>query len=149
MRLPRSIMVGMNVPIYRGKLNAATREARANATQSSSRYTATWDALRANVEVFYAQAIEHDRVLAILNKDILRKAEQTLELSIEAYRVDRIGFQQLIDNYENLLRFRTSYHMRRAQREQAIAQLERAIGCVASDWHMDVEEIPSPQTTVD
>ncbi len=144
-----SVMLGMNVPIYRGKLNAAVRETRANASQSSHRYNATWDQLRADVETFHAQAIEHDRVLAILNTKILRKAEQTLELSVEGYRVDRIGFQQLIDNYETLLRFRISYHMRRARREQAIAQLERAIGCVASTWQVAstvrAEPLPEPQ----
>lgn len=137
-----SMMVGMNVPIYRGKLNAAMRESRANVSQSSSRYDATWDQLRAEVESLHAAAIEHDRVLAILNTNILRKAEQTLELSLEAYRVDRIGFQQLIDNYEDLLRFRISYHMRRAQREQAISQLERAVGCVVADWQGGLEGVP-------
>jgi len=139
-----SLMIGINVPIYREKLNSAVREAQSNVVHSAGRYDAIWDQLRTDVEMLHADAIEHDRVLAILNNQILRKAEDTLEHSIEAYRVDRIGFQQLIDNYEDLLRFFISYHMRRARRAQSIAQLERAVGCVVAQWPSDLESRLEP-----
>jgi len=132
-----SLMVGINAPIYRAKRDAAVQEAHYRAWQSSQQYDATRDSLRAQVEQLYAQAVEHDRVLRILNDEIIRKAEQAFDISIEAYRVDRIGFQQLIDNYENLLRFRVDRHLRITRREQAIAQLELAVGCAVAEWNVD------------
>lgn len=137
-----SLMVGVNVPIYRSRLNGAVREAEFKTTQSAEQYDATWDALRKQVQTLHADAVEHDRLLKILDKDILPKADQTLELSIEAYRLDRIGFQQLIDNYRDLLRFRIEYYMHKSRREQAIASLERVVGCVLADVLPELEEVP-------
>lgn len=132
-----SLMVGVNLPVYRCKREAAVQEARYKTWQSAHEYEATSDTLRAQVEQMHAQAVEHDRVLQVLNDDIIRKAQQAFDLAIEAYGVDRIGFQQLIDNYENLLRFRVDRYLRTVRREQAIAQLERAVGCAVADWNAD------------
>ncbi len=137
-----SLMVGVNLPVYRGKREAAVQEAQYRTWQSAHQYEATRDTLRAQVEQLHAQAIGHDRVLRILSEDIIRKAEQTFDLSIEAYRVDRIEFQQLIDNYENLLRFRVAHYLRTVRREQAIAQLERAVGCAVADWNVESTDNP-------
>lgn len=139
-----SLMVGVNLPVYRAKRHAALREARFKSSQSSQQYEATWDTLRADVEKLHAEIAEHDHVLRILDKDILRKAEQTFELSREAFRVNRIGFQQLIDNYESLLRFRIDFHFRTTSRAQAIARLERAVGCGVTQWQKNGEPAPLP-----
>ena len=92
---------------------------------------------------------DHDVVLDLAQDaadrygiEIIRKAEQAFDISIEAYRVDRIGFQQLIDNYENLLRFRVDRYLRITRREQAIAQLERAVGCAVAEWNADSPDAP-------
>ncbi len=142
-----SLMAGINVPIYKAKRDAAVQEAQYRAWQSSQQYDATRDTLRAQVEQLYAQAVEHDRVLRILNDEIIRKAQQAFDISIEAYRVDRIGFQQLIDNYENLLRFRVDRYLRITRREQAIAQLERAVGCAVAEWNADPPDAPAELPT--
>lgn len=124
-----SLMVGVNLPIYQARRSAAMSEALLKANMSAHQYGATWDALREDVEKLSATAVEHDRVLKILDEDILNKSRQSFELSVQAYRVGRIGFPQLIESYQDLLRFRIEHAMRRSQREQAIAQLERAVGC--------------------
>jgi len=144
-----SLMVGVNLPIYQSKIDAGLREAQFKAARTSQMYSATWDAVRSEVQTLHAQAIEHDRIIRILNDDILPKAKQTLDLSIEAYRVDRITFQQLIDNYETLLRHRIDYYRRLSQREQALAAMERAVGCAVTTWPIDLEEIPAGEPTVD
>ncbi|HEX5472220.1 MAG TPA: TolC family protein [Lacipirellulaceae bacterium] len=143
-----SISLGMNLPIYMNKRRAEVREARLRAGQSSQEYEAAWDALRADVEQNYADVREQDAVLKILNQDILKKSQQTFDLSTEAYRVGRIGFQQFIDNYDTLLRLRIEYYMRTATREQAIARLERSVGCAiaepAADLQQPGEQLPEP-----
>ena len=116
--------------------------------QSSQEYEAAWDALRAEVEQLYADVREQDEVLRILDEEILTKARQTFDLSIEAYRVGRIEFQQLIDNYDTLQRLQVEYFMRTAAREQAIARLERSVGCAIAEPPVELrqpgDQLPPP-----
>jgi len=143
-----ALMLEVNLPVYRQKLDAGVREAQFKAARTSQMYDAAWDELRAEVQTLHAQAIEHDRIVRILADDILPKARQTLDLSLEAYRVDRITFQQLIDNYETLLRHRIDYYRRLSLREQSLAALERAVGCAVTTWPIELEEIPSGEPGV-
>lgn len=137
-----SLLVGVNLPIYHEKIDAGVREAQFKAARTSQMYDATWDEVRAEVQTLHAQTIEHDRIVDILNDEILPRAEQTLDLSMEAYQVDRITFQQLIDNYKTLLHHRIDYHRRLSQREQSLATLERAVGCAISTWPMETASFP-------
>ena len=139
-----SLSVGVNLPIYVNKRRAALREARLEAGQSSEQYAAAWDTLRADVEQNYADVREQDEVLRILNEEIITKARQTFELSIRAYETGRIEFQQLIDNYDTLLRLRVEYFMRKAAREQAIARLERSVGCAIAEPPADLQQPGDP-----
>jgi cobalt-zinc-cadmium efflux system outer membrane protein len=129
-----SLSVGMNLPLYRKRLDAAVREAQYKTARSAREYAATLDQVRAEVQTLYAQFLEHHRVLEILGTEIVPNAEKTLTLSIEAYDVGKLGFQQMIDNYESLLNYEIDYYRREALREQAIASLERAVGCAVSAW---------------
>jgi outer membrane protein TolC len=144
-----ALMVGVNLPIYRYKLNAGLREAEFKAAQTSQMYAAAWNDVHAEVHTLHAQAVEHDRVVKILNDDILPKSRQTLDLSIEAYRVDRITFQQLIDNYKTFLHHRLDYYRRLSHLEQTLATLERAVGCAITTWPVELEEIPAGVMTYD
>ncbi len=74
------------------------------------------------------------------------RSKQTRDLSIEAYRVDRITFQQLIDNYKTLLRHRLDDYRRLSQREQTLATLERVLGCAITTWSVELKEIPASST---
>jgi outer membrane protein TolC len=138
-----SLMLGVNLPIYQSKLDAAVRETRFNASQTAHRYRATWDEFRANVQSLHAAAIEHDRIVKILDREIVPRSQQALDLSIAAYRVDRITFPQLIESYKTLLRQQIDYYRRLALREQALAQLERAVGCAISSWPVEQDRIMS------
>lgn len=135
-----SLVAGVNLPIYREKLSAGLREAQLRAARTTRQYEATWDNARAEVESLHAQAIEHHRVAQILEGDILPKSQQSFDLSLEAYRVDRITFPQLIENYKMLLRARIDYHRRLSRREQALAMLERAVGCTVTASSLNTPE---------
>jgi outer membrane protein TolC len=140
-----SLGVGINLPLYRKRLDAAVREARYKSSSSARRYAAAQDRFRAEVGALYARFREQDRVLTILETRILPPAEQTLELSAESYRTGTLEFQQLIDAYRTLLDVRIDYHKRLALREQAIASLERAVGCAITSGSADVETDPTTQ----
>lgn len=137
-----SLSVGVNLPIYRKRLDAAVREARYKTISSARRYAAARDEVRSEVQVLYAQFIEQHKILAILEKEILPRAGQALDLTIEAYRTGTQEFQQLIDSYRTLLDYRIDYHKREAMREQAIASLERAVGCAITAGPIETEIAP-------
>jgi outer membrane protein TolC len=124
-----SLGVGANLPIYRKRLDAAVREARCNAAAAARRYGAARDRFLAEIRSLQARFREHDRMLEILRTEIVPKAADSLELSIESYRTGRQSFQQLIDVYRTLLTYRVEMHQHSAEREKAVASLERAVGC--------------------
>lgn len=124
--------VGANLPIYRKRLDAAVREAQFRAAQSTQRYTAAVDQYSSEVLALYNQFVQHQDVLDLLEREIIPRAEQTLELSVEGYRVGRVTFQQMIANYQALLNFRIQRYQRHMLREQTVASLQRAVGCAIS-----------------
>ncbi|MDY0168145.1 MAG: TolC family protein [Thermoguttaceae bacterium] len=127
-----SLGVGVNLPIYRNRLDAAVREAQCQAAATARRYAATQDQFHAEVQSLHAQFTEHDRVLEILQEQIVPRATETFELVAEAYRTGRADFQQLLDTYRTLLQYRIEVHRREAVREHTIASLERAVGATVT-----------------
>ncbi len=124
--------VGANLPIYRKRLDAAVREAQFRASQSTHRYAAVVDQYHSEVLALYNQLVQHQEVLDVLQQEIIPRAEQTLELSVEGYRVGRVTFQQMIANYQALLNFQVQRYQRQMLREQTVASLQRAVGCAIS-----------------
>ncbi len=123
-----SLVVGMNLPIYRQKTAASVSQKEMSLAASRNNYASTLDRLQLEVETHYASFREHQSVLRLFDEDVLGKSKDAFDLSIEAFSVGGIDFQQLIDTYETHLRFKIKYEMHKASREQALAQLERAVG---------------------
>jgi outer membrane protein TolC len=64
----------------------------------------------------------------LFRKDILPKAELTLDVSLAAYRVGQTDFLQLLDNWRQLLKFQITVHQLDSQLRQTLSSLERIIG---------------------
>jgi outer membrane protein TolC len=99
---------------------------------TARRYDAVRDQFQTEIETLSAQFREHHRTLTILESEILPRAEETLKLALESYRAGRADFQQLMDVYRTLLRYRIDSHRHLALSEQALASLERAVGCAVT-----------------
>lgn len=127
-----SLGVGVNLPIYRHRLDAAVREAENKLCATAHRYDAIRDQYQTEIETLHAQFREHHLTLKILEADIVPRAEETLRLTLASYRAGRADFQQLIDVYRTLLRYRVDLHRHLALSQQALASLERTVGCAVS-----------------
>jgi outer membrane protein TolC len=138
-----SLGVGVNLPIYRNRLEAGVREARNKLCATARSYEADRDGFQTEIATLEAQFREHHRTFEILEADILLRAEETLRLTLQSYRAGRAGFQQLIDVYRTLLRYRVDRHRHLALSEQAAASLERAVGCAVTSRE-DAFESPDP-----
>ncbi len=139
-----SLVAGVNLPLWRRRLNAAVREAQYNSARSAHQYEVTLDEVRREVVALYAQFVRHHQVLEILATEIVPNAEKTLRLSIEAYDVGKLPFEQLIQSYRRLLDYQIDYYKREALREQVIASLERAVGCAVTAWPPEAADESQP-----
>lgn len=136
---------GVNLPVYRRRLSAAVREARYNAARSAEQSDSAWDELRATVQKLHAQIVENDRAIELLDNQLVPQSEKTFTLSIDAYRVGRISFEQLIESYRELLQYRIDLYARQSRREQVLASLERTVGCAITATPGDSELLPTPR----
>ncbi len=124
------VLLGMsvNLPIYRKKLEAGVREAEAQAVSSARRYDSLKDETTEEVKDLFVRATSQYELLRLFRDDILPKSEQTLEVSRTAYQVGDVDFLQLIDNWQQLLRFRITLYRLESQLRQTLAALERVLG---------------------
>jgi len=122
------LTAGVNLPIYRRRLDAQVRSAEAGAMASVRRYDALRAATLEEVTELVSTAMSREEMLELFDTDILPKARQTLEVSIEAYNVGDVDFLQLLDNWRQVLRYELGRHRLEADLRQALASLEQAVG---------------------
>ena len=122
------LTAGVNLPIYRKRLDSSVRSAEAKAVSTARAYDSLRDATLEEVIDLFAQTQSHQDLLTLFREDILPKARHTLEVSIPAYNTGEVDFLQLIDNWRQLLRYEISSRRLEASLRQTLAQLERVVG---------------------
>ena len=122
------ISAGLNLPIYRKRLDSSVRSAEAKAVSTARAYDSLRDATLEEVMDLFAQAQSQQNLLTLFREDILPKSRHTFEVSSRAYNVGQVDFLQLIDNWRQLLRYEISYRRLEASLRQTLAELERVVG---------------------
>jgi outer membrane protein TolC len=140
-----AVLVGasINVPIYRKRLRAGVREAEAKAVSSARKYDSLKDQTQSDVKDLFAQTTSQQELLQLFREDIIPKARQALEQSISAYQVGKVDFQQMIDNWRDLLRFEITVQRIEAGLRQSLASLARAVGAVELGGVVETGELVS------
>ena len=136
------LTAGINLPIYRKRLDSSVRSAEAKAVSTARTYDSLRDATLEEVMDLFAQAQSQQDLLTLFREDILPKARQTLEVSSRAYNTGEVDFLQLIDNWRQLLRYEISYRRLEASLRQTLAELERVVGGFTGPRS---EAIPTPR----
>ena len=122
------LSAGVNLPIYKKRLSAAVRESEAAAVAGAREYDSLRDQTMQEVKDLFSQATSQQELLRLFSDDIIPKAQQTLEQSIQSYQVGEVDFLQMIDNWRQLLRFHVGEKQLEAQLRQSVASLARAVG---------------------
>ncbi len=122
------LSAGVNLPIYRKRLDSSVRSAEAKVVSTVREYDSLRDGTLEEVTDLFAQAHSQEEMLLLFREDILPKAHQTLEVSNQAYNVGEVDFLQLIDNWRQLLRYEVNYYRLEASLRQTLAELERVVG---------------------
>jgi len=117
-----------NAPWSRGRLDARRAEATAEIGAAQARVRAVENALRLAVQRAYVRVKSAEERAALLRTTIVPQSEQTLEVSRVAYQTDRVEFLALIDNERVRLDAQLEYYRALSDLEQALAELERAVG---------------------
>lgn len=124
-----SLSVAINLPLWRqGKLAPIVAEARAMREQSARMLDAARLATQAGIAQQRATLERTAQSARLYATSILPQARLTLEVSLSAYRVNRVDFPTVLDNqmtvfdYERALLEATSAH------ENALAELEYLAG---------------------
>lgn len=117
-----------NAPWSRGRLNAQRAEATAEIAAASARVRAVETQLRLAVQQAYVRVKSAEQRAALLRTTVVPQSQQTLEVSRVAYQTDRVDFLAIIDNERVRLDAQLDYYRALSDLEQALAELERAIG---------------------
>ncbi len=139
------IGAGINVPLYRKRLDSAVRSAEAKAVATAREYDSLRDATLEDVMDLLAKAESQRDLLQLFREDILPKARQTLEVSSRAYNVGEVDFLQLLDNWRQLLRYEIANQQLEATLRQTLASLERVVGGFAGAAAAERVPAPPPQ----
>lgn len=115
-------------PWSRGRLDAQRAEVTAQIAAARARVRGVENALRLSVRQAYVRAQAAGQRAALLRTTVVPQAEQTLEVSRAAYQTDTGNFLAILDSERVRLDAELAYYRALSDREQAIADLERAVG---------------------
>ena len=95
------------------------------------------------------QAEAQEQQIDLFQNSIIPKAEQALRVSTADYRVNKLDFQQILDNWSDVLMFHLQVARFESSLNQTVASLERVIGCQLAtlpEAHVD-SELPTVPLT--
>lgn len=121
--------VSFSVPIWLGKKQAQEARERDHRAASAEK---SLEAMRAMVRFQVQDAVlkiqTTERRIQLLEKLLLPKAEEALQALIAAYSTSRTDFVSLIESRRTLQDLQLGLEQARTEREQRLADLERATG---------------------
>lgn len=115
-------------PWSRGRLTAQRAEATAQIAAANARVRTVENALRLAVQQAFIRVKAAEQRAVLLRTTVVPQSDQTLEVSRVAYQTDRVDFLAIIDNERVRLDARLDYFRALSDMEQALADLERAVG---------------------
>lgn len=113
----------VSIPLWRDKLAAQVAEAQANKRAGEARLTAEQINLAVDVAERAFVYRETTRNLNLLQKTLLPKQRQSLEVARSAYLGGQVDFLNLTEAEQTLLRFNLDEVEARTQRELSLAEL--------------------------
>jgi len=143
------LFVGMNLPVYRGKLAAGVCEAQARASADAQLYEAEKDQVRRDIKDAFTQVRVQERVLELLRRSNRPTARRLLELTSEEYRAGNAGadYLSLVSAWRELLQVELQIAQLEAELGKSLAALERAVGLQLNEHPPDPNQSSSIPAT--
>jgi cobalt-zinc-cadmium efflux system outer membrane protein len=115
-------------PWSRGRIDARVAEATAAVETAKARQRSMEAMVRLAVQQAHVRVKAAEQRAALLRTTILPQSRQTLDVSRVGYQTDRVEFLALLDNERTLLEAQLEYFRAISDQQQALADLERALG---------------------
>lgn len=120
--------LGLNLPIWAEKYDAAEREALFGRLEAASELAAERNRVSFRVEDALLRLESQREVLRLLREQVIPDASAAVEAAATTYRTGTGDFLALIDNWRKLLSYQVMEHQVVANVEQALADLQLAVG---------------------
>jgi cobalt-zinc-cadmium efflux system outer membrane protein len=121
-------MLSINLPIWRDKYRAAEREARARYEAALRERKDRENNLVAKLQMVLYGFRDAERKIDLYRDTLVPKANQSFEVTQQAYEAGTVDFLDLIDAQRVLLDFRLSFERALANRAQKLAEIEMLVG---------------------
>lgn len=125
---PWSVRLMFNLPLWRGRYRAATREAERTVAAASHSLADRRATLQADVEHAVFKIDDAARQLVLYRDTLLPRAREALAVTRAAYRAGTASLLDLIDSERALLGFETGYWRACRDQHQGRARLEALVG---------------------
>ncbi|NIR48232.1 TolC family protein [candidate division KSB1 bacterium] len=123
-----SVMVGLNLPIWIGKRNAAVREASELISSNRLAYENLQNRVKSEIKDYYYQLQITGKTLNLYEQGLITQAESSLESALASYQTGKLDFLNLLDAERMLLNLNLGYVKERSNYQKHLADLERALG---------------------
>lgn len=136
--------VNLNVPIYRGKLNAAVREAMLRVSQRRAEYQQQVLDIQYEVQTAHAQLQEARKTVKLYSERFIPTAEQNVAAARANYDVGKMSFLGLAQAQRQLIELRERQQEAIANYHRRLAELQRVIGGPIPQEEPGIEVVPAP-----
>jgi outer membrane protein, heavy metal efflux system len=130
--------LSVNLPIQRGRIGAAVREARAGFEEAEYRSKAMQVQVELEVESAFAAAQETEHEVHVLEERVVPATERALQAIRAGYESNRSDFLTLLNAERDLARARLDLYQARVGHLQALADLDRAVGAAPPEPRPEV-----------
>jgi cobalt-zinc-cadmium efflux system outer membrane protein len=123
------LTVTLNIPLfYRSKQRMAILERSSERDEAYHELEGTRQMVASRILDLLSMIKASEELMELYKKTFIPKAEQSLEANISSYRAGRIELVQVIKALNSLLDYKLMYWFQVAERQKALASLERLIG---------------------
>ncbi len=125
---PLIARLSLNLPIWFGKNRASVKQAEARYLSAIQRRQNKENQLLLNLETTLYQFREAQRKIRLYQDILLPRAREALNVAQSAFRVDNIGYLDLINAQRTLLEFELTLERSLANHAQRLAEIEMLVG---------------------
>ena len=125
---PIVAILSMNIPIWHRKYHAILREAEARRRAVIQERGEKENQLTADLEMALYGFRDGERKIDLYRDALIPKARQTMNVTQQAYAVDKASFLDFIDAQRVLLEFQLSHERAVANHAQRLAEIEMLTG---------------------
>ncbi len=146
---PIIAMFSINLPIWRGKLDAGLREARHHYRAATQDKTQKLNTLNAQLKLTLYLFRDGERKIDLYRDTLLPKAVESVKANEASFRAGGSTFLDLIDAQRVMLEFELSYERALSNHAQRLAELEMLVGKqIPRTGNLDIDDnIPQEDNT--